>query len=106
MNIIILGPREPVPPLRGEAIEKFTWGLATRLAQKGFNVTLIATCKKLGKKKLSGVDVHYISKPIRGSLCYLNPMLVVSHKMKKVVEKVARDSKNNCIIHSVYFYNN
>jgi len=32
MHIVILGSREPIPPIRGGAIEKLTWGLATHSA--------------------------------------------------------------------------
>jgi len=106
MHVILLGPREPVPPLRGGAIEKLTWQLARHLAKRGINVSLIASGEDVGKRKeLEGVNIYYVSRPVRGSLFYIKSMPIVSYRMRKIVEKIVAATKDNIIIHSVYFYN-
>jgi len=106
MHVVLLGPREPVPPLRGGAIEKLTWQLATQLAKRGINVSLIASGEDVGKEKeIEGVNIYYVSKPIRDSLFYMKSMPIVSYRMRKVVEKIVAMTKDDVIVHSVYFYN-
>jgi len=106
MHVVLLGPREPVPPLRGGAIEKLTWQLARRLVKRGIDVSLIAVGEDAERKiEIEGVNIYYISKPIRESLFYIKTMPVVSYRMRKIVEKIMSATKDDVIIHSVYFYN-
>jgi len=106
MHVVLLGPREAVPPLRGGAIEKLTWQLARSLVKKGIDVSLIAVGEDAGKRvEIEGVNVYYVSKPIRGSLFYIKTMPAVSYKMRKIAEKIMAAAKDDVIIHSAYFYN-
>jgi len=106
MHVILLGPREPVPPLRGGAIEKLTWQLARHLVRRGTDVSLIASGEDVEKEEeVEGVDIYYVSKPVRGSLFYVKTMPIVSHRMRKIVERIVATARDGVIIHSVYFYN-
>jgi len=103
-KIILLGPREPVPPTRGGAIEKLTWGLAKNLTKHGHDVTVISTCDgPRGRFTIDGVNVICISSPIAGSLFYFREMPQFSLKALKTIRNHV--TERNVIIHSVYFYN-
>jgi glycosyltransferase involved in cell wall biosynthesis len=109
MNIIILGPREPVPPTKGGAIEKLTWGLAKGLAKYGHEVTIISTCENpISKYTTENVNIICISPPIPGSRFYFREMPLFSYKAWKTIEKLLMNKpnmKDDVIVHSVYFYN-
>lgn len=107
MHIVILGPREPVPPIRGGAIEKLTFNLARYLVKAGHKVTLFATNEVLGSKNIEGVEIHYIAPPIPGSRFYAKEMPQVSRTMYKLVRRIleANEGKEEIVLHSVYFYN-
>ncbi|MEM0233118.1 MAG: glycosyltransferase family 4 protein [Candidatus Nezhaarchaeales archaeon] len=111
MNVLILGPRESIPPTRGGAIEKLTFDLARALKKYGFvkKVVLIATTEKrdlVGRwMQIDGVDIFYISTPIKGSLFYFTVMPQISSRIKKVYEKLRNEDGNEWIVHSTYFYN-
>jgi len=106
MNIILLGPREPIPPTRGGAIEKLTYGLARSLASKGQNVTVISTCEGgYGTNEVNDVKIICLSRPIPGKI-YSKEMLDFSRKAHRVLERaLAELTSNDAIVHSVYFYN-
>ncbi|MEM1510160.1 MAG: glycosyltransferase family 4 protein [Thermofilaceae archaeon] len=107
----MLGPREPIPPTRGGAIEKLTFDLARALKKHGFvrKVVLIATTEKedlVGRRiQIDGVDIYYISTPIKGSLFYFTVMPQISSRIKKVYEKLRNEDGDEWIVHSTYFYN-
>jgi len=111
MNIIILGPREPVPPIKGGAIEKLTWNLARFLTKTKHNVILITTCENFNgniiRSVLEDVEIICISKPIPGARFYIKDMPYFSIKARRVVENllIYELSKDEALIHSVYFYN-
>jgi glycosyltransferase involved in cell wall biosynthesis len=111
MNIIILGPREPVPPIKGGAIEKLIWNLARFLARAKHNVILITTCENFNgdiiRSVLEGIEIICISRPIPGERFYIKGMPYFSIKARRVVEKllVYEIPKDEILIHSVYFYN-
>jgi glycosyltransferase involved in cell wall biosynthesis len=111
MNIIILGPREPVPPIKGGAIEKLTWNLARLLARTKHNVILITTCENFNediiRSVLEGVEIICISRPILGARFYIKDMPYFSIKARRIVENllVYEFPKDETLIHSVYFYN-
>ncbi|MEM3907927.1 MAG: glycosyltransferase family 4 protein, partial [Nitrososphaerota archaeon] len=106
----MLGPREPIPTTKGGAIEKLTFDLAKALKKYGFvrKVVLIATTEKrdlVGRwVQINGVDIFYISTPIKGSLFYFTAMPQISSRIKKVYEKL-RNEDDEWIVHSTYFYN-
>ncbi|MEM0079634.1 MAG: glycosyltransferase family 4 protein, partial [Nitrososphaerota archaeon] len=106
-----MGPRESIPPTRGGAIEKLTFDLARALKKYGFvkKVVLIATTEKrdlVGRwMQIDGVDIFYISTPIKGSLFYFTVMPQISSRIKKVYEKLRNEDGNEWIVHSTYFYN-
>ena len=111
MNVLILGPREPIPPTRGGAIEKLTFDLARALKKYRFvrKAVLIATTEKedlVGRRiQIDGVDIYYISTPIKGSLFYFTVMPQISSRIKKVYEKLRNEDGDEWIVHSTYFYN-
>ena len=109
MNIIILGPREPVPPTKGGAIEKLTWGLAKGLAKYGHEITIISTCENpISKYATENVNIICISPPIPGSRFYFREMPLFSYRAWKTIEKLLMNKpniKDDVIVHSVYFYN-
>jgi glycosyltransferase involved in cell wall biosynthesis len=109
MNIIILGPREPIPPTKGGAIEKLTWGLAKGLAKYGHEVTIISTCENpTSKYTTENVNIICISPPIPGSRFYFREMPLFSYRAGKIIKKLLTNKlnmKDDIIIHSVYFYN-
>jgi len=109
MNIIILGPREPVPPTRGGAIEKLTWGLAKGLAKYGHEVTIISTCENpISKYTTENINIICISPPISGSRFYFREMPLFSYRAGKIIKKLLMNKpnmKDDVIVHSVYFYN-
>ena len=104
MNIIILGPREPVPPTKGGAIEKLTWGLAKNLTKLGYDVTVISTCDKPRVRYIiDGVNVICVSSPITSSRFYLREMPQFSLKALKTISGYL--TEKDVIVHSTYFYN-
>jgi len=104
MRIVILGPREPVPPTKGGAIEKLTWGLARSIVKQGHEAIVITTCERPPMAtEVEGVKVVCISEPIKGSRFYFKEMPLFSFKARQIVENLAKD--RNTILHSVYFYN-
>jgi len=111
MNILILGPREPVPSIKGGAIEKLTWNLAKSLMKTKHNVVLITTCENFNgdviRSVLEGVEIICISKPIPGARFYIKDMPYFSIKAKGVIENllIQEFPKDEVLIHSVYFYN-
>jgi glycosyltransferase involved in cell wall biosynthesis len=111
MNIIILGPREPVPPIKGGAIEKLTWNLARFLAKTNHNIVLITTCENFNediiRSVLEGVEIICISRPILGARFYIKDMPYFSIKARRIVENllVYEFPRDETLIHSVYFYN-
>ncbi|MEM3806064.1 MAG: hypothetical protein QXV08_08415 [Desulfurococcus sp.] len=110
MNVLMLGPREPIPTTKGGAIEKLPFDLAKALKKYGFvrKVVLIATTEKkdlVGRwVQINGVDIFYISTPIKGALFYFTAMPQISSRIKKVYEKL-RNGDDEWIVHSTYFYN-
>jgi glycosyltransferase involved in cell wall biosynthesis len=111
MNVIILGSREPVPPIKGGAIEKLTWNLARFLVKTNHNVVLITTCENfnggINRSVLEGVDIICISKPIPGARFYIKDMPYFSIKARKIIENllIQEISKDETLVHSAYFYN-
>jgi glycosyltransferase involved in cell wall biosynthesis len=104
MNIIILGPREPVPPTKGGAIEKLTWGLAKNLTKLGYDATVISTCDKPRVRYIiDGVNVICVSSPITSSRFYLREMPQFSLKALKTISGYL--TEKDVIVHSTYFYN-
>lgn len=108
MKIIILGPREPVPPSKGGAIEKLTWNLAKALTERGVEVWLLGTTTNpndIGRViNVDGVNLIYVSQPIRGSLFYFRLMPFISKRIMDHIENTISYDKET-LIHSVYFYN-
>ena len=104
MNIILLGPREPIPPTKGGAIEKLTYGLASSLASKGHNVIVLSTCEEgSGIYEVNGVKVICLSRPIPGKI-YSKEMLDFSKKARKVTEGIlTKLTNNNTIISNIIF---
>jgi hypothetical protein len=86
MNILILGPREPVPSIKGGAIEKLTWNLARSLMKTKHNVVLIITCENFNgdviRSVLEGVEIICISKPIPGARFYIRICPIFLLKLK------------------------
>ena len=111
MNVIILGPREPVPPIKGGAIEKLTWNLARFHVKANHNVVLITTCENfngdINRSVLEGMEIICISKPISGARFYIKDMPYFSIKARRIVENllIQEISKDETLVHSVYFYN-
>jgi glycosyltransferase involved in cell wall biosynthesis len=111
MNVIILGPREPIPPIKGGAIEKLTWNLARFLVKTNHNVVLITTCENfnggINRSVLEGVDIICISKPIPGARFYIKDMPYFSIKARRIIENllIQEISKDETLVHSAYFYN-
>ena len=111
MNIIILGSREPIPPIKGGAIEKLTWNLARFLVEAKHNVVLITTCENYNgniiRNVLGGVETVCISKPIPGARFYIKDMPYFSIRARKIVENmlIQELQKDETLIHSAYFYN-
>jgi glycosyltransferase involved in cell wall biosynthesis len=111
MNIIILGSREPIPPIKGGAIEKLAWNLARFLVKAKHNVVLITTCENYNgniiRNVLGGVETVCISKPIPGARFYIKDMPYFSIRARKIVENmlIQELQKDETLIHSAYFYN-